>query len=211
MTWIRDGQTKFNRTHIRQALEGSLQRLQTDYVDLYQLHWPERHTNMFGQIGYTHDPHDQFTPLAETLDVLGELVAEGKIRYVGLSNETPWGAMQFLHLAEQVPSRPRMMSIQESLRPAKPKLRGRAGRGIHCEQIGLLAYSPLAFGVLSGKYLGGKRPEGARITLFPVFDHTATNRPSKPPNATSTLPNAASLSPAQMALALVNPAAVCNQ
>ena len=203
MTWIRDGQTKFNRTHIRQALEGSLQRLQTDYVDLYQLHWPERHTNMFGQLGYTHDPHDQFTPLAETLDVLGELVAEGKIRYVGLSNETPWGAMQFLHLAEQVPSRPRMMSIQNpySLLNRSYEV-GLAEVSIR-EQIGLLAYSPLAFGVLSGKYLGGKRPEGARITLFPVFDRYS-NEPSQ--QATERYVDIAKrhgLSPAQMALAFV--------
>jgi hypothetical protein len=98
--YIRDGQLKHNRTHIVQALDASLKRLQTDWIDLYQLHWPERSTNFFGQLGYTHHADEQFTPLEDTLEALDEQVKAGKIRHIGLSNETPWATMKFLQLAE---------------------------------------------------------------------------------------------------------------
>ncbi len=97
---VRDGNLKFNRQHIVAALDASLERLQTDWLDLYQLHWPERRTNFFGQLGYQHQ-EESFTPLEETLEVLDEQVRAGKIRHIGLSNETPWGTMTFLRLAEE--------------------------------------------------------------------------------------------------------------
>lgn len=145
--YIRDGQLKHNRTHIVQALDASLKRLQTDWIDLYQLHWPERSTNFFGQLGYTHHADEQFTPLEDTLEALDEQVKAGKIRHIGLSNETPWATMKFLQLAE---SRgwPRAVSIQNPYNLLNRSFEvGLAEIAIR-EQCGLLAYSPLAFGML---------------------------------------------------------------
>jgi len=200
---IRDGQTRFNRQHIQQALDNSLQRLQTDYLDLYQLHWPERNTNFFGQLGYQHDAEETFTSLLDTLEALEEQRKAGKIRHIGLSNETPWGVMSFLNLAEQH-DLPRVVSVQNpySLLNRTYEI-GLAE--ISCrEQCGLLAYSPLGFGVLSGKYLDNNNPAGARLSLFP--DYT---RYSNPQALTATeryvaLAREHNLDPAQMALAYVN-------
>ena len=110
LNYVRGGANKLNKKHIIQAVDDSLRRLQTDYIDLYQLHWPERKANFFGQLGYQHNEDDS-TPILETLQVLNELVLKGKIRHIGLSNETPWGATQFLQLAEQH-HLPRVVSIQ---------------------------------------------------------------------------------------------------
>jgi len=95
------GGPRLTRKHIRSACEGSLKRLQTDYIDLYQVHWPDRNANFFGKLGYDRNPDEQMTPIEETLEALDELVREGKVRHIGLSNETPWGTMQYLRLAEQ--------------------------------------------------------------------------------------------------------------
>ncbi|RBL67179.1 aldo/keto reductase, partial [Pseudomonas sp. MWU13-2625] len=155
--YIRDKQLKHNRKHIVEAVDASLKRLQTDWIDLYQLHWPERNTNFFGQLGYKHQADEDFTPLEETLEALDEQVKAGKIRHIGLSNETPWGTMKFLALAE---SRgwPRAVSIQNPYNLLNRSVEvGLAEIAIR-EQCGLLAYSPLAFGYLSGKYEGGARP-----------------------------------------------------
>ena len=108
---IRGGRTRFGREHIRQALEGSLRRLQTECIDLYQLHWPERKTNFFGKLGYTPEADEAFTPFTETLSALAEQVQAGKIRFIGLSNETPWGVMRFLAAAEAL-DLPRVVSVQ---------------------------------------------------------------------------------------------------
>ena len=108
---IRDGQTRFNREYLTRALEGSLKRLQTDTIDLYQLHWPDRNTNFFGKLGYRHNDDEAITPIEDTLEVLDELVKSGKIRHIGLSNETPWGTMRFIQLAEER-GWPRAVSIQ---------------------------------------------------------------------------------------------------
>ncbi|MBA1149583.1 NADP(H)-dependent aldo-keto reductase [Ectothiorhodospiraceae bacterium WFHF3C12] len=167
---IRDGKASFDRAGIRQALEDSLRRLQTDYVDLYQLHWPERKANYFGKLGYQ-PPREESDPeprLLETLQALGELVDEGKIRYVGLSNETPWGVMRFLDLAERH-GLPRMVSVQNPYNLLNRTYEIGLAEISHRERCGLLAYSPLAFGMLTGKYLDGQRPEGARLTLFERF------------------------------------------
>ncbi len=164
---VRDGNLKFNRQHIVAALDASLERLQTDWLDLYQLHWPERRTNFFGQLGYQHQ-EESFTPLEETLEVLDEQARAGKIRHIGLSNETPWGTMTFLRLAEER-GWPRAVSIQNPYNLLNRSFEvGLAEIAIR-EQCGLLAYSPMAFGMLSGKYADGARPANARISLYSRF------------------------------------------
>lgn len=198
---IRDGQLKMNRQHIVAALDASLQRLQTEWIDLYQLHWPERSTNFFGQLGYRHKDQE-LTPIEETLQVLDEQVKAGKIRHIGLSNETPWGTMKFLQLAE---SRgwPRAVSIQNPYNLLNRSFEvGLAEIAIR-EQCGLLAYSPLAFGMLSGKYEDGARPDGARLTLFSRFARYANAQSVAACSRYVSLAREHGLDPAQMALAYV--------
>ena len=198
---IRDGQLKMNRQHIVAALDASLQRLQTDWIDLYQLHWPERSTNFFGQLGYRHQDQD-FTPTEETLEVLDEQVRAGKIRHIGLSNETPWGTMKFLQLAE---SRgwPRTASIQNPYNLLNRTFEVGLAEIAMREQCGLLAYSPLAFGMLSGKYEQGARPAGARLTLFSRFARYAKPESQAACSRYVALAREHGLDPAQMALAYV--------
>jgi aryl-alcohol dehydrogenase-like predicted oxidoreductase len=167
MKWIRNGELAFNRKNIRAAIEGSLRRLQTDYVDLYQLHWPDRNTPLFGQYQFDPEKERDFVPLAETLEALAELVKEGRVRCIGLSNETPWGVMQFVRLAEER-NLPRVVSVQNAYSLLNRTWEtGLAEIGFR-ENVGLLAYSPLAFGLLSGKYLADAQTSG-RVTLFPGF------------------------------------------
>lgn len=155
---------RYDRKSIRDAIEGSLTRLQTDYLDLYQVHFPERKTNFFGVRGYEHDEADSSTPIEETLDALGELVREGKVRYIGVSNETPWGLSEYLRIAKEK-NLPRVVSIQNqySLLNRTYEI-GLAEMAIK-ENVGLLVYSALNMGVLSGKYLDGAKPAGARFTV----------------------------------------------
>jgi aryl-alcohol dehydrogenase-like predicted oxidoreductase len=200
---IRGGKTRFNRQTIEAALNASLKRLQTDYLDLYQLHWPERETNFFGRLGFTPEGDHAFTPVAETLEAFNDQVKAGKIRHIGLSNETPWGVMSFLNAAEQL-GLSRVVSVQNPYSLLNRCYEIGLSEVSWREQCGLLAYSPLGFGVLSGKYLNGARPEGARLTLYP--DYT---RYSKPPAQSATkqyvtLAQQHGLDPAQMALAFVN-------
>ena len=171
---IRKGKTRFNRKHLEAALNASLRRLQTDWIDLYQLHWPERETNYFGELGFTPTDQDDFTPIAETLAALDGFVQAGKIRHIGLSNETPWGVMRFLHLAEHL-NLPRIVSVQNPYSLLNRTYEVGLAEVSWREGCGLLAYSPLGFGVLSGKYLGGARPAGARLTLYP--DYTRYSNP----------------------------------
>ncbi|WP_462381529.1 NADP(H)-dependent aldo-keto reductase [Pseudomonas sp. Marseille-QA0892] len=201
ITHIRDGKLKFNRQHIVAALDASLARLQTDWIDLYQLHWPERSTNFFGKLGYSHQ-EESTTSLAETLEVLQEQVKAGKIRHVGLSNETPWGLMHCLHLSE-TRELPRVASIQNPYSLLNRTFEVGLAEVAIREQAGLLAYSPLAFGMLSGKYDKGAKPDGARLTLFERFQRY--NNPESIA-ATTRYVNLArehGLDPAQMALAFV--------
>ncbi len=199
---IRGGRARLDRTNIQTALEASLRRLRTDYIDLYQLHWPDRKTNFFGQLGYLHPEPDDGTPLQETLQVLAELIQAGKIRYVGVSNETPWGTMQCLRLAE-VAGLPRIQSIQNPYNLLNRSFEVGLAEIAHRESCGLLAYSPMAFGALSGKYLGGTRPAGARITLFPRFDRYSNPQAERATAAYVALAQEHGLDPAQMALAWV--------
>ena len=169
---IRQGLTRFNHKDIQQALDGSLKRLQTDYIDLYQLHWPERHTNFFGHLGFGNQlaakhEHDQ-TALEETLDALHQEIQKGRIRFIGLSNETPWGTMKFLHLAEKM-NLSKFVTVQNPYSLLNRTYEVGMSEIAKYEGVGLLAYSPLAFGMLTGKYRHGAKPENGRITLFSRF------------------------------------------
>ena len=199
--YIRGGQLKHNRQHIVAALDDSLKRLQTDWIDLYQLHWPERSTNFFGQLGYRHQEQD-FTPLQATLEVLGEQVKAGKIRHIGLSNETAWGTMKYLQLADQL-GLPRAVSIQNPYNLLNRSFEVGLAEVAMREQCGLLAYSPLAFGMLSGKYENGARPANARITLFSRFARYTNPQAIAACSRYVALAKEHGLDPAQMALAFV--------
>lgn len=199
---IRDGQLKFNREHIVAALDASLQRLQTDWIDLYQLHWPERSTNFFGELGYQHTQDHLDTPLQETLQVLDEQVKAGKIRHVGLSNETPWGTMKFLGLADSG-NLPRPVSIQNPYNLLNRTFEVGLAEVAIREQCGLLAYSPLAFGMLSGKFENGARPAGSRLALFSRFTRYANDQAIAATSRYVALAREHGLDPAQMALAFV--------
>ncbi len=162
---------RLNREQVQAALDASLKRLQTDVIDLYQVHWPERKANYFGRLGYTPpDPETdaEAVPLLETLAVLGDAVRAGKVRHIGVSNETPWGVMEYLRLAERY-DLPRVVSIQNPYNLLNRSFEIGLAEIAHREAVGLLAYSPLAFGMLSGKYRHGASPAGARLTLFERF------------------------------------------
>lgn len=200
---IRGGKTRHDRKNLTEALDASLQRLQTDYLDLYQLHWPDRTTTFFGRSGYPWREEEPSVPIEETLEVLQDFVKAGKVRYVGVSNETPWGVAQFLKFAE-TRGLPRIVSIQNPYNLLNRSYENGLSEFAHLDGVGLLAYSPLAMGVLAGKYLNGARPEGARLTLYTRFD-----RYSKPQAESATaeyvqLACDHGLPPVAMALAFVN-------
>jgi len=165
MDWIRGTETKLDRENIEKAVEDSLKRLQTDYIDLYQLHWPDRPINIFGGgLGYKHIEAETVA-ISETLEVLKDLVKSGKIRYAGLSNETPWGLSEFLKFSE-LNNLPKVVSVQNAYNLLNRTYEQGLSEFFYRSSVGLLAYSPLAQGYLTGKYLDGARPEGARTTLF---------------------------------------------
>ena len=168
--YIRGGGNSFGKKKITEALDESLRRLKTDYIDLYQLHWPERSTNFFGDYGYEHDENDKdWTPFEEILESLKKFIKQGKIRYVGLSNETAWGLSKFLELSK-MKGLPKMMSVQNPYNLLNRTYEvGLAEISIR-EQSGLLAYSPLAFGYLTGKYRNNKLPAKSRMQLFKNFN-----------------------------------------
>ena len=200
---IRGGKSRFDRTNIQQALEGSLRRLHTDYVDLYQLHWPERPTNFFGKLGYTHDAEGPAPHIEQTLEALGEMVEAGKIRHIGLSNETPWGVMKFIETAERM-GLPRVVSVQNPYSLLNRTFEVGLAEVAHREEAGLLAYSPLGFGVLSGKYLDDAQPAGGRLTRWPHYDRYSNDQALAATRAYVELARENGLDPAQMALAFVN-------
>ena len=199
---IRGGKTKFNQQHITTALDASLQRLQTDYIDLYQLHWPERKTNFFGQLGYT-ATEDDFTPIRETLEALNEHIKAGKIRYIGLSNETPWGVSSFLQTAVEL-NLPRIMSVQNPYCLLNRSYEVGLAEISYREYCGLLAYSPLGFGALSGKYLQNAKPDNTRLTLWPDYSRYSNPQALKATEKYVALAKEHELDPAQMALAYVH-------
>ena len=204
--WVRDGKLRLNRQHMTQALHDSLKRLQTDTIDLYQLHWPDRNANNFGQLGFKHDPAEEMTPLAETLAVLQDFVQQGKVRHIGVSNETAWGVMHALHLHQTSQQSdqplPRVQSVQNpySLLNRSYEV-GLAEVSIR-EQCGLLAYSPLGMGLLTGKYFEGGH---GRLNWLPgYFTRYEGTLAEEAAREYVGIAKAAGLTPTQMALAFVN-------
>lgn len=201
LSHIRGG-ARLNREHVFSAVETSLARLQTDYIDLYQVHWPERATNFFGRLGYEHDDDDGVS-IEETLSALTELVQQGKIKHIGLSNETPWGVMEYMRLAREK-NLARIQSIQNPYnllnRTAEIGLTEMCLR----ENVSFLAYSPLAFGKLTGKYMHGAQPVGARLTLYSRFARYDKVNAEEAIAAYVALAREHGLSPADFALAFVN-------
>lgn len=197
------GGPRLTAEHVQRALDDSLQRLRTDYLDLYQIHWPARQANYFGRLGFEPAEDADATPLAETLTALGDAVSAGKVRAIGLSNETPWGVMQALKLAETM-GLPRPVSIQNPYNLLNRSYEVGLAEISHREGVGLLAYSPLAFGMLSGKYEGGAQPAGARLTLFERFQRYTHALGREATHAYVELARQWRLDPAQMALAYVN-------
>ena len=200
MAHVRGG-PRLSRQQVLAAIDGSLERLQTDYLDLYQVHWPERATNFFGSLGYNH-VDDDGVDIRETLEALAVLVQQGKVRHIGLSNETPWGVMRYMMLAKEF-DLPAVVSIQNPYNLLNRIFEvGLAEMAIR-EQVGLLAYSPLAFGVLSGKYMNQQRPAGARLTLFKRFTRYTSPACDTAVSQYVELARDHGLDPAQMALAFV--------
>jgi aryl-alcohol dehydrogenase-like predicted oxidoreductase len=204
LTWIRGGSHRLDRANIQAAVEASLQRLGIETLDLYQTHWPDRNANCFGELGYVHRESEEMTPIEETLVALSELVQAGKIRYVGVSNETPWGLMRYLQLADAL-NLPRVVSIQNPYSLLNRSFEVGLAEIAMREDVGLLAYSPLAFGQLSGKYLDAHAPAEARLRQF--GNHfTRYNAPHalEAVKRYVGLARQHGLSPSQMALAFVN-------
>ena len=163
--WIRGGGNQYDKKNLNKAVEDSLKRLKTDYIDLFQLHWPERKTNFFGRLGYEHVDDNTWNNFEDILLALDKIIKQGKVRYVGLSNETAWGLSKFLEISK-IKNLPRMMSVQNpySLLNRTYEV-GLAEISVR-EKSGLLAYSPLAFGFLTGKYRNDKLPKNSRMQLF---------------------------------------------
>lgn len=201
---IRGGRTRFTKEALTEAVHDSLRRLQTDYIDLYQLHWPERLSSFFGRLAFPWPEEPQDTVSIETtLRALEDLVREGKIRHIGLSNETPWGVSQFLKYADEA-GLARVVSIQNPYSLLNRTYESGLSEFSYFEGIGLLAYSPLAMGVLTGKYEGGARPEGARLTLYERFQRYNKEQAQKATQAYLDLARKHGLTPTAMALAWVN-------
>ena len=204
MDWFRGSETRLDRDNILQSVEDSLKRLKTDYIDLLQLHWPDRKSNFFGNLDYKHSKEDDFIPLELQLEALAELAKSGKVRYIGLSNETPWGVAKFLELSK-TNNLPRIVSVQNPYSLLNRSFEIGLSEIAIRENCGLLAYSPLAFGVLSGKYLGGKKPKGARLTLFgDQFTRYTKERSIQATEEYERIAKKHNLDFAQMSLAFIN-------
>jgi len=201
MSYLRGG-AQLVREQIQQALDESLQRLQTDYIDLYQVHWPARDTNFFGKLGYQYN-ETIATPIEETLAALNEFVHSGKIRYIGISNETPWGLSRYLTLAKDN-QWPRVVSVQNPYSLLNRTYEIGLAEFSQREKVSLLAYSPLGFGVLTGKYIDGKNIARARLTLFENYTRYSNPQAQAATHKYVSLAKSHGLSPAQMALAYIN-------
>ena len=194
----------FSPDALKDAVNKSLERLQTDYIDLYQLHWPERHTNTFGIRDYKHDPNDRWEDnFNEILHTLNEIIKTGKIRHVGLSNEKAWGTMRYLEESKTA-ELPRMVTIQNAYSLLNRVFEGDMAEIALRENIGLLAYSPMAFGVLSGKYVKGTAADNSRLKLFPRFARYSSEQSTEATKHYLKIAEENNMSLAQMALAFVN-------
>ena len=199
LDYVRDDM-RYTEVTIRESVEKSLRRLQTDYIDLYQLHWPERKTNMFGQLGYLHEQPDWRDNFFEVLTTIQKLIAEGKIRHFGLSNETPWGVMRFLEESRKY-HLPKPITLQNPYSLLNRSLEVGLSEVCLRENIGVLAYSPLAFGMLSGKFLNNQKPENSRLMLFPQFVRYSSEQSQKATKRYAEIAAANSISLTQMSLA----------
>lgn len=200
--WLQRESTNIERNNINKAVDDSLLRLQTDYIDLYQIHWPDRYVPLFGQTEYNPSFVRETIPIAEQLATFADLIQAGKIRHLGLSNETPWGICEFSRVATQL-GLPKVVSIQNAYNLINRVFDSALAEACYRENLGLLAYSPLGFGLLSGKYVQDK-PENTRLTLFEGFGQ----RYSKPNvkeavAAYAEIAHRYNLKPAQLALAFV--------
>ncbi len=196
--------TGFSKEAINDAVNKELKRLQTDYIDLFQLHWPERQTNTFGVRDYSHNPNESWQDnFNEVLHTLDEIIKEGKIRHVGLSNEKAWGTMRYLE-EFKTHDLPRMITIQNAYSLLNRPFEGDMAEIAIRENIGLLAYSPLGFGVLSGKYIKGIAGENARLKLFPTFVRYSSEQSTEATKRYLQIAEESNLSLTQMALAFVN-------
>ncbi len=201
LPYLRNG-PQLTAEHINSAINTSLERLQTDYIDLYQVHWPARDTNLFGKLGYKHSSTDSHVSIEDTYACLINLVEQGKIRHIGISNETPWGTMQY-QLCAHSKKWPCIVSVQNPYNLLNRTYEIGLAEISHREHIGLLAYSPLGFGVLTGKYLNGKFPENSRLSLFERFNRYSNEQGVEATQAYIDLSNKFGYSPTQMALAFV--------
>ncbi len=197
---IRDGNNHLTRANLEAALHASLKRLQTDVIDLYQLHWPDRRVNNFGHLSYEHLEEEGVVPIEDTLAVLDGFVKAGKVRHIGVSNETAWGLSRYLHLAE-TRQLARIQSIQNPYNLLNRSFDIGCAEIASREHVSLLAYSPLAFGVLSGKYLGGDRPAKARLTIWDRFSRYNGEQAQSATAEYVALARKNGLEPSQMAIA----------
>lgn len=194
----------FSKEALNDAVNNSLKRLQTDYIDLYQLHWPERNTNTFGIRDYTHNKEDKWSDnFNEVLHSLNEIIKSGKIRQIGISNEKAWGTMRYLEESRNH-NLPRMITIQNAYSLLNRVFEGDMAEIAIREQIGLLAYSPMAFGVLSGKYIKGKAADNSRLKLFPRFARYSSEQSTEATKHYLKIAEDHNMSLAQMSLAFVN-------
>ena len=200
---VRDGIIRLDRKNIVAAVDASLQRLQTDYIDLYQTHWPDRDTNCFGKLNYYHVPEKDHAAIEETLEALETIIRAGKVRYIGVSNETPWGVAEYLRLAREK-SLSRIVSIQNPYNLLNRTFEIGLSEFAHRENISLLAYSPAAMATLSGKYLNNQRPRGARMTLFPEYQRYKNAQATAAIEQYVALAMETGFDPMQMALAYVS-------
>ena len=195
--------TGFSKSALNEAVDASLKRLKTDYIDLYQLHWPERQTNTFGVRDYNHNPNDPWTDnFNEILHNLDEIIKSGKIRHVGISNEKAWGTMRYLE-ESKTNALPRMITIQNAYSLLNRVFEGDMAEISLREDIGLLAYSPMAFGVLSGKYIKGTAADNARLKLFPRFARYSGDKATEATKRYMQIAEDNNMTLAQMSLAFV--------